>query len=87
VAEPATAQPAHEPEAARASEAPRRRSTVREAAPVAVAERPLEPVAIQSAPDEASAEPAQEQPAEPAAAEDDRPRRTGWWSRRVFGKG
>ena len=34
-------------------------------------------------------EPVSEQSAEQAAAEadDDRPRRTGWWARRLMGKG
>ncbi len=93
-----------------ASDAPRRRSTVREPAPVAITVDRWEPV--QSAPaDEAGKEPAEPsyarvaQPAasdvdvapreaqvaepevETAAEDPSAPRRTGWWAKRVFGKG
>ncbi|UOK70638.1 Rne/Rng family ribonuclease [Ancylobacter polymorphus] len=100
-------------EAAEAAEAKpkprRRRSTVREKAPVAVegdtvsesvsaapveAAAPEAPVA-ESAPEPAvaaepapvEAPPAEEAPAPAAPApEPDRPRRTGWWQRKIFGE-
>jgi ribonuclease E len=72
----------HEPAAAVAPEAPKRRSTVREpapvfgeAAPVAVPPPPPEPVPA---------------PAITSAAESEdanRPRRTGWWAKRLLGGG
>jgi ribonuclease E len=73
-----TPEPAHVP-----PELPRRRSTVREPAPVAFAGEPAIPAA--------SPVPSVEQsPPPPAAptedASDDRPRRSGWWSRRALGK-
>ncbi|OLB79439.1 MAG: hypothetical protein AUI16_01480 [Alphaproteobacteria bacterium 13_2_20CM_2_64_7] len=71
------------PAASEASEPPRRRSTVREPAPpawhddatppppaFATPMPPIEPVVTSSAESENS----------------DRPRRSGWWSRRVLGK-
>jgi ribonuclease E len=65
------------------SEAPRRRSTVREPAPISVASEHSaahEPVASPS-------EPPQPVVISPSAGdESDRPRRSGWWSRRVLGK-
>jgi ribonuclease E len=67
------------------SEVPRRRSTVREPASISVASEPSaphEPVAA------ASSEPPQPvviSPTESEAA--DRPRRSGWWSKRMLGKG
>jgi ribonuclease E len=80
--EPAPAEPAPaEPVAAR-----RRRSTVREPASVIVGSEAAEPAA--------AAEPAPVEPPQPVvtstaaeAVESDRPRRSGWWSRRVLGKG
>jgi ribonuclease E len=94
IAEPANAMPspaaldAEEPRAAEASapaaeppgsESPRRRSTVREPAPtVSGSEATVPPVA------------APVPPVEPvvvsSAADEDRPRRSGWWSRRALGK-
>ncbi|MGA0562452.1 Rne/Rng family ribonuclease [Ancylobacter sp. VNQ12] len=80
----------------------RRRSTVRERAPVASAETaveaeptpatPAEPVAEIPAPEEAAAPaPVEAAPVEaPAPAssapEPERPRRTGWWQRKIFGE-
>jgi ribonuclease E len=67
------------------SEAPRRRSTVREAAPLALTgeTRSSAPVSepVQS--------PGPQQPVATSSGEDsvdDRPRRSGWWSRRALGK-
>ena len=86
----------------------RRRSTVRESAPVVAVEAepapatPAEPVAVEPAietpaPEAAASAPAEEAapvetpaeatPAQPAPApEPDRPRRTGWWQRKIFGE-
>ena len=86
----------------------RRRSTVRESAPVVAVEAepapatPAEPVAVEPAietpaPEAAAPAPAEEvapvetpaeaAPAQPAPApEPDRPRRTGWWQRKIFGE-
>src|SRR5262249_9457086 len=76
-----------ETEIAPPSPAPRRRSTVREPAPVGLsgehADHELTPAAavVQAPlPQSISPEPA-------ASAEPERPRRSGWWSRRVLGKG
>ena len=76
---PAFAPPA--PAAEAAHEPPRRRSTVREAAPVSGGEstppmpRPAEPAAAPA-------------PAVSSAAEGDadKPRKTGWWAKRLLGK-
>jgi ribonuclease E len=66
------------------SEMRRRRSTVREPASISVASEPSaphEPVAA------ASSEPPQPVVISPTEGEDaDRPRRSGWWSRRMLGK-
>jgi ribonuclease E len=73
--------PAAEPAPA---EAPRRRSTVREPAPSAFAAVTSEPTTT-FAPETPAAPPAAAEPAaspESAAAEDGKPRRFGWWSRR-----
>jgi ribonuclease E len=65
------------------SEAARRRSTVREPAPISVGREDSathEPVASPS-------EPPQPVVISPTEADDsDRPRRSGWWSRRMLGK-
>jgi ribonuclease E len=65
------------------SEAARRRSTVRERAPISVGREDStahEPVASPS-------EPPQPVVVSPTEGDDsDRPRRSGWWSRRVLGK-
>ncbi len=88
---PAATEPAQEPprpapaEAsaeAPAAEPPRRRSTVREPAPGADADQRAEPVA-------ASPAPAPEPPPVVVSSSDgdeaEKPRRTGWWSRRLMG--
>ncbi|QIB32477.1 Rne/Rng family ribonuclease [Ancylobacter pratisalsi] len=112
-AEPVAAVAAPEPEApaeAPAEEAKpkprRRRSTVRERAPVVAAEptedgtpdamasemrsetvsqepAPAEAAPVETAPE---SEPAPADAAAPAAPEPDRPRRTGWWQRKLFGE-
>ena len=64
------------------NEPPRRRSTVREPAPTAAPDAASEPAATYVPP---PAEPVASSPAEAEA--DDRPRRSGWWSRRALGKG
>jgi ribonuclease E len=66
------------------AEPPRRRSTVREPAPQAVrddGDLPAPPFTQPPAP----VEPVVSSPAESEVS--DRPRRSGWWSKRVFGKG
>jgi ribonuclease E len=81
--------PAPAPEAPPAPEPPRRRSTVREPVPFISDEGPASYVAPSAPPAEApavSAAPtpppaAEEQPQEDAG----KPRRTGWWSKRVLG--
>jgi ribonuclease E len=115
---PAAETPAVEAPAAEAAEAAeakpkprRRRSTVREKAPVAVegdtvsesvsaapmeAAAPEAPVAesapepsVAAEPAPVEAPPAEEAPAPAAPApapEPDRPRRTGWWQRKIFGE-
>jgi ribonuclease E len=89
--EPTPSAPVDELETPAVAAPSRRRSTVREPAPVLVADRSTESVAPADAHHEAEtvAPPAEPAPAgEPDAADDaDRPRRTGWWARRVFGKG
>ena len=76
--------PAPEPEhaEAREPESTRRRSTVREPAPIGfVAERSAEPV------EAAPPEPPQPVVISPTERDEaDRPRRSGWWSRKVLGK-
>jgi ribonuclease E len=64
------------------NESPRRRSTVREPAPTAAPDAASEPAEAYVPPP--SAEPVVSSPAEAEA--DDRPRRSGWWSRRALGK-
>jgi len=64
------------------AEPPRRRSTVRERAPTAVHEEATEPAATLEPP-ATTAEPVVSSPAE----SEDRPRRSGWWSKRALGKG
>ena len=66
-----------------ASEPPRRRSSVREPAPQAVRDdaSSLPPSFTPSVP---SVEPVVSSPAE--SDDSDRPRRSGWWSKRVLGK-
>jgi ribonuclease E len=80
--EPAAPQVNLAPPAAEPAVSPRRRSTVREPAPMSFGETSTAPApAIPEpppAPTVVSAEPAEEEA---------RPRRAGWWSRRVFGKG
>jgi ribonuclease E len=80
-----------------AEERPRRRSTVREPAPFAVenvaapAAAAIEPAAaeaphlVTSTPEPVGAETATAE--SPAAMEEARPRRTGWWARKLMGKG
>jgi ribonuclease E len=81
-----TPPPAPEPAPVEAgpSDAARRRSTVREPAPISVGREDAathEPVASPS-------EPPQPVVISPAESDDsDRPRRSGWWSRRMLGKG
>jgi ribonuclease E len=74
---------APQPEAPAATETPRRRSTVREPAPVFSASEPT----ASPAPAPAAEQTASPAPAEPEApaAEDSKPRRSGWWSRRIMG--
>jgi len=91
---------AEAPAAEAETERPRRRSTVREAAPVAATIDRWEPVHSQPAENGAgsptvelteAAKPAEPAPAEltveTTAEEPAAPRRTGWWAKRVFGKG
>ncbi|MCS0501802.1 Rne/Rng family ribonuclease [Ancylobacter mangrovi] len=101
-AEPAAAEPAEPAPEPEAKPKPRRRrSTVRERAPVAdtaAAEAPAETApaetvtaepAAEAAPEAPSVETAAEAepaPAENAPVEEDRPRRTGWWQRKLFGE-
>ncbi len=79
--------PPREPEAPsaeppHAAESPRRRSTVREPVPFITDEGPATYVAPSAPPPVAQEEHAHEaQPQEDAA----KPRRTGWWSKRVLG--
>ncbi len=68
--------------AAPSEEPPRRRSTVRERAPIIGGEDTLPPPQTQQ-PASPTPEPVVTEPAE--AADGDRPRRTGWWSRRFAG--
>jgi ribonuclease E len=65
------------------SESPRRRSTVRERAPLALSDEP-EAVSPSDHPPAPAAEPVISSSANES---DDRPRRSGWWNRRVLGKG
>jgi ribonuclease E len=83
VSEPSRQPEARQPEAPAATEAPRRRSTVREPAPVFGSSEPAAPPAPASAP-EPAASPAPAEPEAPAA-EEGKPRRSGWWSRRIMG--
>jgi len=78
---PAPERPAAE---AHVSEHSRRRSTVREPAPISVASeaRPAHEPAVAAAP-----EPPQPVVISPTESEEaDRPRRSGWWSKRMLGK-
>jgi ribonuclease E len=86
-AEPTSA-PAPAPEAPPAPEPPRRRSTIREPVPFITDEGPASYVAPSAPPPEPPSPPtdlpppaAQEQPQDDAG----KPRRTGWWSKRVLG--
>jgi ribonuclease E len=76
VAEPDVSEPP-------AAEAPRRRSTVREPAPQALREDESSP-APSFTPPAPSIEPVVSNSEESESG--DRPRRSGWWSKRVFGK-
>jgi len=85
---PAAAEPARTeaapPPAPSEAEPPRRRSTVRERAPVAASEDA--PALAPPPPPSAPADAPEVAVSEPAEAEDsNRPRRTGWWSRRFAG--
>ncbi|HEX2655299.1 MAG TPA: Rne/Rng family ribonuclease, partial [Xanthobacteraceae bacterium] len=62
------------------SDAPRRRSTVREPAPLYLSDE-----AVRSAPVPAQPEPAPEPSSAPETATPNQPRRTGWWARRFGG--
>ena len=81
------------PSSAESTRPPRRRSTVREPVPFVVgdvAERPTTPASADTTSHATSTHtPTQpsETSAEPQAEEAGRPRKTGWWSRRVFGGG
>jgi ribonuclease E len=84
--------PAQAPEAPPAPEPPRRRSTVREPVPFITDEGPASYVAPSAPPAEPQSPPVSPRldPAPPIAEEqpqDDagKPRRTGWWSKRVLG--
>jgi ribonuclease E len=70
-----------------ASEPSRRRSTVREPAPQALRHEGSMPAPSAPAftPPSPAVEPVVSGPAESESS--DRPRRSGWWSRRVLGKG
>ena len=86
--EPFAASPA--PVAEAPSAAPRRRSTVREPAPVfgAAEETESVPSSFQPAPaPEPAPEPAEAAETSSAEADSNRPRRSGWWSRRLAGGG
>jgi ribonuclease E len=78
--------PPNEPPAQ--ADQPRRRSTVREPAPFFAGQAPLQapptPADETRAPEPGPAAPSPDRPAETESA--DRPRRTGWWARRVAGK-
>ena len=74
------ADPVPEPTAA---EPPRRRSTVREPAPQTSRDEASAP-APSFTPPAPSIEPVVSSPAE--SEDSDRPRRSGWWSKRVLGK-
>jgi ribonuclease E len=79
--------PPNEPPAQ--ADQPRRRSTVREPAPLFAGQAPLQPPPAPAgetrAPEPGPPAPSPDRPAETESA--DRPRRTGWWARRVAGKG
>ncbi len=68
------------------AEPPRRRSTVREPAPQAFGSDESIP-APAFAPAIPTVEPVVSSPTESESESSDRPRRSGWWSRRVLGKG
>jgi ribonuclease E len=72
------------------AEQPRRRSTVREPAPFFAGPAPVQPPTLPASADETRAsepEPAAPSPDRSAETEStDRPRRTGWWARRLAGK-
>ena len=70
------------PQPVPAQEPVRRRSTVREPAPIAGGENAPAAPAAATPPASPAAEPVVETT---EAAEGDRPRRTGWWSRRFAG--
>jgi ribonuclease E len=78
--EPVAREPAPEP-MQMPSEPPRRRSTVREPAPMfsSGAMSDVQPVA---APESHAPEPTPPQPAAAEPAEEAKPRRFGWWNRR-----
>ncbi len=89
--EPPTHHEVAPPEPPAAQEPPRRRSTVREPAPFSFDESgasPAEPVTVPvaSAPAPVAPEPAKQPPAGEQPQEDaDKPRRTGWWAKRMLG--
>ena len=89
VAPAAAVMPAPEPELAE-SAAPKRRSTVREPAPFVIGGSDAQPQATAAAAEPAGApEPAHVPTSieEETPVQTDRPRRTGWWAKRVLGKG
>jgi ribonuclease E len=67
-----------------ASKPPRRRSTVREPAPQMLRDDASSPAPSFTPPSVPSVEPVVSSPAE--SDDSDRPRRSGWWSKRVLGK-
>ena len=78
--------PPNEPPAQ--ADQPQRRSTVREPAPFFAGQAPVQPSSAPAgetrAPEPEPAAPGPDRPAETEGT--DRPRRTGWWARRVAGK-
>ena len=90
--EPQRGEPAPEPpppnEPPTQAEQRRRRSTVREAAPFFAGQAPVQPPPAPAgetrAPEPEPAAPTADHPAETEST--DRPRRTGWWARRLAGK-
>jgi len=78
--------PPNEPPAQ--ADQPQRRSTVREPAPFFAGQAPVQPSSAPAgetrAPEPEPAAPGPDRPAETEST--DRPRRTGWWARRVAGK-
>jgi ribonuclease E len=68
-----------------AAEPPRRKSTVREPVPFPIDDEAPQQYSVPSAPQPVTSIPTPVAPAEQPQDDDGKPRRTGWWAKRLLG--